>query len=635
MEYEQLPAEEFDRVDLYATYTLAATSGSHPTGQWFVSDIACETQTGKDWGDWCEGNIELIRYDIPKEIHWRCKKCGDHGKIINFDGTFWDFRNLPEEEKMRRADIIDDSYPDDDLDPFDILENMDESETLDLLGALDQYMKGIGGDMTRTFGNLSSQEVYRFLGGDWTHPENIVYLRDDMPLESVENSFFLHNARGFLRLMKDEGKFDVTKELGNLNRKSITKIIEVCRWPEGYLEVVRRANEVINEDDIWLLKVLRVLLDLSGMIHKKKDAFYLTKKNSYLIEDSQAGKLYRLLFSTMFRKMNLSYIGRDFDEVPSLQDSTPFILYRLRDEAQKWISSDKLADRILLATAYEELDLLASYSPIGDQLYYYMLRPLGFFGLIESRYTNGQTDLWAGPPKEFRITPLFEQFITFNVGSSKSAGKVIPISKQRATAHNKDKRKAGKTDENKTIYQLKVTLNDVEPKIWRRILVPSDTSLPDVHKIIQSTMGWTNSHLHQFIKNGEYYGPPDEDGWGTDNIDYRHILLGEILDKEKQSMIYEYDFGDGWKHKIKLEKIISADPDLVYPACTGGARNCPPEDCGGPWGYTIMLEAIDDPGHEEHEMYKEWLVEDFDPEYFDEDEINTLLQRRNYGCLEL
>lgn len=100
-------------------------------------------------------------------------------------------------------------------------------------------------------------------------------------------------------------------------------------------------------------------------------------------------------------------------------------------------------------------------------------------------------------------------------------------------------------------------------------------------------------------------------------------------------MTYEYDFGDGWRHTILLEETHPVDSGTSYPVCTAGKRNCPPEDCGGPWGYQEMLEALDDPGHPEHEMYKDWVSADFDPERFDKDRINKLLHSNNYGVFEM
>lgn len=189
------------------------------------------------------------------------------------------------------------------------------------------------------------------------------------------------------------------------------------------------------------------------------------------------------------------------------------------------------------------------------------------------------------------------------------------------------------------IYQIQVSLKNIRPKIWRRLLVPSDLLLLDLHRVIQTAMGWTNSHLHQFIKDRTFYvdliEEPPMNFFRTQTIEYKKKKIGDLLKGEKEKMVYEYDFGDGWEHEILLEKILPADPGTTYPLCIAGKRNCPPEDCGGPWGYVRFLEAIRDPEHEEHEEFLEWIGGNFDPERFDKEEVNEMLKEENYGCLEL
>jgi len=188
------------------------------------------------------------------------------------------------------------------------------------------------------------------------------------------------------------------------------------------------------------------------------------------------------------------------------------------------------------------------------------------------------------------------------------------------------------------IYQIQIALKRFKPKIWRRLLIPSDLLLSDFHKVIQTSMGWTNSHLHQFIKNRTFYTVKmqDDDLWDEmDNVDYKEMKISDLLKKEKDKIVYEYDFGDGWEHDIILEKILPPDNNTKHPICLTGKMNCPPEDCGGIWGYSDMLEILKDPDHEEYESYIEWLGEEFDPKYFDKDEVNELLREKDYGCIEL
>lgn len=174
------------------------------------------------------------------------------------------------------------------------------------------------------------------------------------------------------------------------------------------------------------------------------------------------------------------------------------------------------------------------------------------------------------------------------------------------------------------VYQLKVSLSGAKPPIWRRLLVPSAVSLAQLHRILQLAMGWTDSHLHQFEVHGQFYGVPNPE-FGKDIKNEARVRLADVLMREKDSMMYEYDFGDGWEHKIVLEKILEHSEAGAAPRCIGGARACPPEDCGGIWGYMDILAALRDPSHESHEEIREWFDDDFDPEHFDVGETDALL----------
>lgn len=176
------------------------------------------------------------------------------------------------------------------------------------------------------------------------------------------------------------------------------------------------------------------------------------------------------------------------------------------------------------------------------------------------------------------------------------------------------------------IYQLKITLKDSQPPIWRRVQVPGDVSLAKLHRIIQEVMGWSDSHLHQFLVGATYYGVPDPDDL-SETKNEKSVRLGELVTKPRQRLLYEYDFGDDWEHEVVVEKILDADPGVRYPVCLGGARARPPEDCGGIFGYADFLEAIRDPKHEQHDEMLEWIGGEFDPEAFDLETVNNFLRR--------
>jgi hypothetical protein len=176
------------------------------------------------------------------------------------------------------------------------------------------------------------------------------------------------------------------------------------------------------------------------------------------------------------------------------------------------------------------------------------------------------------------------------------------------------------------IYQIKVTLQGSDPPIWRRIQVRGDTPLDKLHDILQVVMGWTNSHLHQFIVGEAYFGPSNPYYEELELSDESAFKLSRITRSEGSAFIYEYDFGDSWTHELRVEKIIPPEGGQ-YPVCLAGERACPPEDVGGVWGYEEFLEAIRDPDHPEHERYIEWIGGEFDPEAFDLEAVNAALRR--------
>ena len=176
------------------------------------------------------------------------------------------------------------------------------------------------------------------------------------------------------------------------------------------------------------------------------------------------------------------------------------------------------------------------------------------------------------------------------------------------------------------VYQIKVTLKGSKPPIWRRMQVASDTTLVQLHRIVQRVMGWAGSHLYQFVIGNVAYGDPGMLG-ELDAKDGRTVTLETIVRREKDKFLYEYDFGDSWEHELLVETRLPLEEGKRYPICLAGKRACPPEDCGGIWGYASFLEAIRDPEHPEHDEMLEWVGSEFDPDAFDLDEINRELPR--------
>jgi hypothetical protein len=175
------------------------------------------------------------------------------------------------------------------------------------------------------------------------------------------------------------------------------------------------------------------------------------------------------------------------------------------------------------------------------------------------------------------------------------------------------------------VYQIKVTLKGSKPPIWRRMQVASETTLVQLHHILQCVMGWEGSHLYQFVIGGITYGDPEMLG-ELEAEDARPVTLDSLVRGEQLTFLYEYDFGDSWEHELRIEKTLPREGGKHYPVCLTGKRACPPEDCGGMWGYADFLEAIHDPKHPEHDEMLEWVGGEFDPDAFDLEEVNTALQ---------
>lgn len=192
-----------------------------------------------------------------------------------------------------------------------------------------------------------------------------------------------------------------------------------------------------------------------------------------------------------------------------------------------------------------------------------------------------------------------------------------------------------RTTVEKIVYQLKITLHETKPPIWRRVLVTDDTSLSELHLVIQRTMGWSDSHLHQFIVFETFYSQPDfelDEYEDMEVEDEQAIKLSQLGLEPKDRFEYEYDFGDNWRHIITVEKVLERQDGMSYPQCIAGKRTCPPDDVGGVWGYENFLEIIRDKKHPEHKETLEWAGGSFDPEVFDKEEVNRELNYRFVSC---
>ncbi len=179
--------------------------------------------------------------------------------------------------------------------------------------------------------------------------------------------------------------------------------------------------------------------------------------------------------------------------------------------------------------------------------------------------------------------------------------------------------------ESNAAYGLRVTLMNVEPEVTRYLIARNTITLANLHLALQITMGWANCHLHSFESDGIRYGLKDPD-FDDGLVDQRRRTIKQLVSDPGRSVVYEYDFGDGWLHEITLLDVFQIDnPDLLLPMCVDGVGACPPEDVGGPHGYKEFLEALADESHSRHDEFVEWIGGAFDPDFFDIHSTNVQL----------
>lgn len=271
-------------------------------------------------------------------------------------------------------------------------------------------------------------------------------------------------------------------------------------------------------------------------------------------------------------------------------------------------------------------------APTNDRSVLGLMNEFAFYG--EWLFKEGQRDLEA---LSVRMASLMvgklsngspDRELAAVVSRTEPPADVIPFPRQPAARAPKPPTASG------PVLQLKVTLQDTKPPIWRRVLVDGSSTLDHVHEVIQAAFGWWNYHLHEFEVGRTRYGVPDPDeDWGEPPRDERRTRLDAIA-SEGASFRYTYDFGDGWEHRVVVEKVLPASSVATVPACIDGRRACPPEDCGGTWGYRELIEILADPTHPEHDERRDFLGRPFDPAAFDPSEFEDNLRNGSLAVVD-
>lgn len=267
-------------------------------------------------------------------------------------------------------------------------------------------------------------------------------------------------------------------------------------------------------------------------------------------------------------------------------------------------------------------------APTNDRSVLGVMNEFAFLG--ELHFKDGLTDLAQlsvrladtplGPLRKRHGTP--DRELAAFVGGTSDLAEVIELRPDLSAAVPTKPSSSGE------VFQLKVTLHDTKPPIWRRVLIDGASTLDQAHEVIQAAFGWWNYHLHEFEIGGTQYGVPDpDDDWGQPTEDESKVRLDSVAG-EGSKFEYIYDFGDWWRHKIVVEKVLPADSVATVPGCIDGRRACPPEDCGGTWGYGELLEILANPNHPEYDERVEWIGRPFDPEAFDAADFDENLRNQ-------
>ena len=265
-------------------------------------------------------------------------------------------------------------------------------------------------------GGLSPLQVSRLIYGDWEGQKATVVLNKELSLNDLDKAEILTNARVFLRALLESRGTKATSA-GNLNRKFVQQMVEMMTWPTGFLEDLRSFRKTWNEEDVFLLHILRVVLVLGGLVRKFKGSFRVTKKGERLTQENDAGDLYATLFQTFFRKFNLGYLDR-CPECLGVQQTIAYSLFMVSRHATNWVSPQQLARKLFLTAVSAEIPL----SPYGndDEVLISetrILRPLVRFGLIE-RQDREERALFRLPLGRIRKTVLFDAFLNFSLGGN-------------------------------------------------------------------------------------------------------------------------------------------------------------------------------------------------------------------------
>ena len=398
------------------------------------------------------------------------------------------------------------------------------------------------------------------------------------------------------------------------------------------------------------LHILRVVLGLAGLLKKRRGHFSITERGRRLLASRRAAELFELLLRTYFGRFNIFY-WRGYPEDPELQRHIVLALWTIRRLAVRPVRTSRIARLLPRNEAVWSPRLSSAVLYPGefdDATAALILEPLRGLGLLRGgeRSAMGLVASDWRERADWEVTPLFDEAISFALGGrgeelgegdagAGASGAARPRRPRlyvvsdvaAAPPSTPDTSEEGSSVQaTADIACSTITLQDVEPPVWRRLEVPMDTTFERLHVYLNAAMGWLDYHLHEFEVAGRRIAADDaDDETQPPYEDETAVTLAEVLAQGTRDFLYRYDFGDGWEHLVEVESVEPAEPAVFYPRCVGAGRACPPEDCGGAPGFTDLLRALADPTDPERDELLEWLGESFDPEAVDVEAVNRLL----------
>jgi hypothetical protein len=488
------------------------------------------------------------------------------------------------------------------------------------------------------FDGLTTEQACDLLYYGMGSSRSLIVVDFRLDPEIVMATKLLGDVSYYLSMIRSRQPVKLTRN-GNLPRALSRELRDAGLYEDEGASSMFRKIPVRSELDAPYLHYINAITRLADLTTADTTRITLTELGEQFLNGSNAPLVYTHLFLTHAGVYNWAYED-GYPDQWLVQEGSMFSLFlvsRYGDEPrQAEFYFRKYRDAFPYGFFPPEPVAYGRGHDLIARCYFLRTfqRFLGRFGLVTLDYGDPRLPIDA----TVRKTDLFDRFISLSEALGSAPALDTGISGPPWYIPG------GEFNE---VYQFKITLKDTSPRIWRRVQVPANYSFWDLHVAIAGAFGWADCHLHQFCMryraSGKevYIATPDEDYPSSVVVlPETNERIADWFSRENPTADDEYDFGDGWEHRIRLEKVLARKKGTVYPVCLAGKRACPPEDVGGTHGYEDFLEAMKNPGHPNHEMYSEWIGGEFDSEYFDPGDAefedpgerwNRMMEGRGWG----